>query len=349
MYVAEVNKDLQSLIQRIQSEDPETRRRKAAVEQKLTGNKGWSVTPDGLVRFKGRMYILSRENLRWNLISLHHDDPLAGHFGRNRTEQLLKRKFHWTNLQRDVAEYVKECPICQEVAAPRHRLYGNLQSLPIPSRPFVKLSIDFITGLPAVFYQTEMVDAILVIVDHFSKWSLFIPVSSTINAAELADLFYNKVELRFGPPNGIVSNRGPIFTSKFWSKLCYLSYIKLRLSTAFHPQTNGQTERVNQTLEHYLRCFIDEQQTNWPSLLPTAEFACNNAHNATTGFSPFEVLLGYAPDFRLRTEDGTASGEIPAAKARVEKLNDVHQQLQRHWRKAVEAQVKHYNKHHQPI
>jgi transposase InsO family protein len=122
--------------------------------------------------------------------------------------------------------------------------------------------MDFITRLPAVLYQTEMVDAILIIVDHFLKWSLFIPVSSMINAAELADLFYNKVELRFGPPNGIISDHGLIFTSKFWSKLCYLSYIKLRLSTAFHPQTNGQTEQVNQTLEHYLRCFIDEQQTN---------------------------------------------------------------------------------------
>jgi transposase InsO family protein len=120
------------------------------------------------------------------------------------------------------------------------------------------------------------------------------------------------VELQFGPPNGIVSDRGPIFTSNFWSKLCYHSHIHLRLSTAFHPQTDGQTERINQILEHYLRCFIDEQQLNWPLLLPTAQFACNNAVNSTTGLPPFQVLYGYSPDFHLRTEDGTFREEVPA-------------------------------------
>lgn len=95
--------------------------------------------------------------------------------------------------------------------------------------------MDFITGLPETIFKNEIVDSIWVVVDRFSKWSLFFPVSTTINAAKLAELFHNYVELRFGPPNGIVSDRGPIFISKFWSNLCYLSHIKLRLSTAFHP------------------------------------------------------------------------------------------------------------------
>lgn len=347
VYAAEVQEDLRDLIKRIQSEDPETQRRKAAVEQRLTRNKGWSVASDGLVRFKDRLYIPSRENLRQTLINLHHDDPLAGHFGKNRTETLLKRKFHWTNLQRDVADYVAGCPVCQGAAAPKHRPYGTLESLPIPSRPFAELSMDFITGLPETIFKNEIVDSIWVVVDRFSKWSLFFPVSTTINAAKLAELFHNYVELRFGPPNGIVSDRGPIFTSKFWSNLCYLSHIKLRLSTAFHPQTDGQTERMNQTLEHYLRCFTNEEQTNWPNLLSTAEFACNNAQNATTGLSPFQVLLGYSPNFQLRTEDGTFSEEIPAVQHRIEKLTKIRENLAEHWQNAIESQKKHFDKHHQ--
>ncbi|OOO05787.1 RNA-directed DNA polymerase (Reverse transcriptase) [Aspergillus oryzae] len=290
VYAAEVQEDLRDLIKRIQSEDPETQRRKAAVEQRLTRNKGWSVASDGLVRFKDRLYIPSRENLRQTLINLHHDDPLAGHFGKNRTEILLKRKFHWTNLQRDVADYVAGCPVCQGAAAPKHRPYGTLESLPIPSRPFAELSMDFITGLPETIFKNEIVDSIWVVVDRFSKWSLFFPVSTTINAAKLAELFHNYVELRFGPPN------------------------------AFHPQTDGQTE---------------------------PEFACNNAQNATTGLSPFQVLLGYSPNFQLRTEDGTFSEEIPAVQHRIEKLTKIRENLAEHWQNAIESQKKHFDKHHQ--
>jgi hypothetical protein len=348
-YVAEANVDLKALIRRLQAEDPETQRRKAAIEQKLKGFKCWTVCPEGLVRYKTRLYIPTGENLRQRLLSLHHDDPLAGHFGRNRTETLLKRKFHWIGIQSDVTEYVETCAICQGAAAPRHRPYGTLGSLPIPSRPFTELSMDFITGLPPTIHEGKIVDSILVIVDRFTKWSIFLAVSCTINAAELAELFHTQVELKFGPPNGIVSDRGPVFTSKFWSKLCYISQIRMRLSTAFHPQTDGQTERTNQTLEHYLRCFIDENQTLWPKLLPTAQFACNNAINATTGSSPFETLLGYSPHFHLRAEDGTSSGEAPAAEVRAEKLQNLRQQLKEHWRKATETQAKHYNDRHKPF
>jgi hypothetical protein len=99
--------------------------------------------------------------------------------------------------------------------------------------------MDFITGLPPVLYEGKVVETIFIIVDKFSKWSLFIPVPLTINIAELAELFHTKVELQFGPPNSIVSDRGLIFTSNFWSELCYHSHIHLRLSTAFHPQINS--------------------------------------------------------------------------------------------------------------
>ena len=279
--------DILEQVGKLQSDDPETNRRKGDVSISKPGSKGWSVDASGLLQYRGRLYVPGKEGIRIKLMQLHHDDPTAGHFGRARTEELLRREYHWVNLQADVQRYVKSCAICQTAQTPRHRPFGKLESLPIPSRPFVELSMDFITGLPQSIWKGRIVDAILVIVDRFSKWCLFFPVSTTMDASELAELFHHDIELRFGPPNGIVSDRGSVFTSRFWSKLCYMSQTKLRYSTAFHPQTDGQTERMNQTLEHYLRCFIDEQQKMWPTLLRTAEFACNNGVNTTIGISPF--------------------------------------------------------------
>jgi transposase InsO family protein len=341
--------DLKTQIGQEQGEDPETRRRIADVKLEKRGNQGWLVDHEGLLRYQNRLYIPIRNGLRQKLLKTYHDDPLAGHFGRTRTTELLKRKFHWVNLQKDVAQYVKECAVCQGAATPRHRPYGELQSLPIPHRPFSDLAMDFITHLPQTIYRDNTVDAILVIVDRFSKYAVFLPVSSTIDAVQLAELFHQEIELRFGPPNSIVSDRGSVFTSKFWSKLCYQSHVKLRFSTAFHPQTDGQTERMNQVLESYLRCFINTEQTNWPTLLPTAQFATNNAVNSTTGLTPFKALYGYDPNFQLRAEDGTSAEEVPATIARLEKLQELRGKLQEAWRKASESQAKHYNKRHEPM
>jgi hypothetical protein len=212
-----------------------------------------------------------------------------------------------------------------------------------------QLSMDFITGLPESRYRGQLVDSILVIVDRFSKYSFFYPVATTITAAELAELFYQEIELAFGPPQGIVSDRGPVFTSAFWSALCYHSQIKRRLSTAFHPQTDGQTERMNQTLEHYLRCFTNDQQTNWPQLLKTAQYACNNAANATIGMSPTMCLYGWQPEFRLDIEGDIPGKRVPGAKARIEKLEEVRQQLRAHWERTTEGYKRQYDKKHQPL
>ncbi|OQE16552.1 hypothetical protein PENFLA_c027G03970 [Penicillium flavigenum] len=319
--------DILDQVGKLQLDDPETNRRKGDVSFSKPGSKGWSVDASGLLRYRGRLYVPKKQGLRIKLMQMHHDDPTAGHFGRARTEELLRRKYHWVNLQADVQKHVKSCAICQTAQTPRHRPFGKLESLPIPPRPFAELSMDFITGLPQSIWKGKIVDAILVIVDRFSKWCLFSPVSTTMDASELAELFYHNVELRFGPPNGIVSDRGSVFTSRFWSKLCYMSQVKLRYSTAFHPQTDGQTERMNQTLEHYLRCFIDEQQKMWPTLLRIAEFACNNAVNATIGMSPFQALLGYNPNFQIRAEDGSVKREAPAALSRIEKLSELREKL----------------------
>ena len=156
--------------------------------------------------------------------------------------------------------------------------------------------MDFVTGLPILTdWKGDSYDSILVIVDRFTKMVYYEPVKVTIDAPELAKVILNVVVWHRGLPDSIVSDRGSLFTSKFWSSLCYFLGIKRRLSTAFHPQTDGQTERQNSTMEAYLRAFVNFEQNDWARLLPMAEFAYNNAKNAITVHTPFELNCGYHP------------------------------------------------------
>ena len=154
--------------------------------------------------------------------------------------------------------------------------------------------MDFVIGLPiSTNWKGDSYDSILVIVDRLTKMVHYEPVKVTIDAPGLAEVILDVVVRHHGLPDSIVSDRGSLFTSKFWSSLCYFLGIKRRLSTAFHPQTNGQTERQNSTMEAYLRAFVNFKQNNWAKLLPMAEFAYNNTQNASIGHTPFELNYGY--------------------------------------------------------
>ena len=156
--------------------------------------------------------------------------------------------------------------------------------------------MDFVTGLPqSADWRDDSYDSILVIVNWLMKMVHYEPVQTTITAPALAEVILNIVVRHHGLPDSIVSDRGSVFTSKFWSSLCYFLSIKRRLSTAFHPQTDGQTERQNSTIKAYLRAFVNYEKDNWTRLLPMAEFAYNNAKHASTGYTPFKLNCGYHP------------------------------------------------------
>ena len=168
--------------------------------------------------------------------------------------------------------------------------------MPIPTQRWKDLSIDFMTGLPvSTDWKGESYDSILVIVDRLTKMIHYEPVKITIDAPGLAKVIIDVVVRHHGLPNSIITDRGSLFTSKFWFSLCYFLGIKRRLSMAFHPQTNGQTERQNSTMEAYLRAFVNWEQNDWARLLPMAEFAYNNAKNASTGYTPFKLNYGFHP------------------------------------------------------
>ena len=247
-----------------------------------------------MLYYQGLLYL--PEIIRIEIISRHHNDPLISHFGIKKTWEQVVRKYYWSTLQADIETYMKRCDVCMTSKVVKHKPSSDLQSLPVPTHCWKDLSMDFVTGLPvSTNWKGETYDSILVIVDRLTKMVHYEPVKVTIDAPGLAEVIIDVVVRHHGLPDSIVSDRGSVFTSKFWSSLCYFLGIKRRLSTAFHPQTDGQTERQNSTMEAYLRAFVNYEQNDWARLLPMAEFAYNNAKNTSTGYIPFELNCGFHP------------------------------------------------------
>jgi transposase InsO family protein len=344
------SRGLQEILLQLQEDDAlATQVRAEAAKDPAAGKLqrgGYTVDPNGLVRRQGRIYVPEKGGGRLEILQRHHDDPLAGHFGHNRTLELIRRKYDWPKLPKDVRDYVATCTLCQQIKPARHSPHGELQSLPLPERPWMDITMDFITDLPPSKKNSKAYDCILVIVDRYTKMSRYIPTRKTIDAEGLADVFFAKIFRHYGAPRSIVSDRGPIFTAKYWSTFCYLLTIRRRLSTAFHPQTDGQTERQNQTLEQYLRAYTNYQQDDWVRLLPYAEFAYNNSRNATTGLTPFFALYGYNPDISIC--EGRPKDDIPAASERLAELQRVRKEMESAWSKAVATQATYYNRHRTP-
>jgi len=295
---------LNELLLELQKGDTSTASWKQSITEGRRHNAGsakdnqneWHVDNQELLRRNGATYVPNDPAVRQEIIQINHDDPYGGHFGKAKTVEIVQRKYYWPTMGRDIKDYVRTCEVCQKMKTPRHRPYGELQSLPIPKQPWESVSMDMITGLPpSADADSKAYDAILVIVDRFTKMAKYFPVRKTIGAVDMAQLFHDHIICAFGTPASIVKDRGSIFTSQFWSSLCFYMKARRRLSTAFHPQTDGQTERQNQMLEHYLRCYINYRQDDWVKWLPQAEFAYNNAAHSLTGTSPFFAMYGYNP------------------------------------------------------
>ena len=280
----------------------------------------WTKDDTGLIRCDGRIYVPDTGDLRLRVLRMKHDHPTAGHFGQNKTLALIRREFTWPNLRSMVNDYVRSCTSCAWSKAPRHKPYGTLQQLPVPDKPWNSISMDFIEHLP----PSSGFTAILVVVDRFSKQSIFIPTYDTINSADLAVLFVQHVFSKHGVPSHVTSDCGSEFVSQFFRSLGKALNMTLHFTSGYHPEADGQTERVNQTLEQYLRHYCSYQQDDWSQLLPLAEFAYNNAPSETTGISPFFANKGYNPNLEVHPERDLASA---AARDYVVNLDELHNEL----------------------
>ncbi|MBW0561558.1 hypothetical protein O181_101273, partial [Austropuccinia psidii MF-1] len=206
----------------------------------------YSLEPQAkLLLFKDRVVIPSNEEIQLNILQKHHDSPLGGHPGQEKTLKLIKRNFYWAGMNQFIKDYVSSSQQCSRNKNIHHKKFGLLKPLSIPSGPWNSLSMDFITKLPL----SNNFDSILVVVDRFSKMEIFIPAYGTITSLDLAQIFISHVFSKHGLPVSIVSDRGSLFVSSFWNQLCQQLKISRDLLTAFHPETDGQTERVNQILE----------------------------------------------------------------------------------------------------
>ena len=282
------------------------------------------------------------------LISRHHNNPLAGHFGINKIRELIARKYYWPTLHRNVETYIKGCNICLASKAVWYKPYGNLQTLPVPTHRWKDLSIDFITVLPILTdWKGKSYDLILVIVDRLTKMVHYKPVKITIDAPGLAEVIIDVVIRHHGLHNSIITDWGSLFTLKYWSLLCYFLDIKRRLSTAFHPQTNGQMERQNSTMEAYLRAFVNWEQNDLAHLLPMAEFTYNNAKNASTRDTPFELNCGFYPQvfFEDDLDPRSKSRSVNKLANKLKELMNICQQNLLH---AQKLQKKAHNKGMKP-
>ncbi|KAE8691406.1 hypothetical protein F3Y22_tig00110890pilonHSYRG01301 [Hibiscus syriacus] len=220
-----------------------------------------------------------------------HDSKWAGHPGVDRTLALLSEQYYWPHMAEDVQAYVKTCLVCQQDKIEAKKPAGLLQPLPIPERPWESISMDFIIGLP----KTDGLSSIMVVVDRFSKYATFIPASKVCPAVEVARLFLKHVVKYWGMPKTIISDQDTQFTGRFWTELFKLMGSSLNFSTAVHPQTDGQTERVNALLEIYLRHYVSANQRDWPKLLDVAQFSYNLQRSEATNQSPFEIVTGQQP------------------------------------------------------
>ncbi|CAA7028462.1 unnamed protein product [Microthlaspi erraticum] len=227
-------------------------------------------------------------SLRLRVIEELH---VEGHVGRDRTLQLVSASYYWPTLRRDVERFVERCRACQ-LAKGQASNAGLYLPLPIPTQPLTDLSMDFILGLPRTQRGN---DSIFVVVDRFSKMAHFIPCKRTTDAVKVAQLFFQEIYRLHGLPTSIVSDRDKRFLSHFWRSLWKMLHTSLDMSTAYHPQTDGQTEVTNRALGNMLRCLVGENIRSWESRLCQAEFAHNHATNRSSGFSPFEVVYSLLP------------------------------------------------------
>jgi hypothetical protein len=240
-----------------------------------------------------RLVVVDDTPLRRGVISLYHDSPTAGHPGISNTTWAIARDYWWPNMKQTIAEYIKGCHLCQ--SRKNNPTKPKPPPFPIPSDnftlPFTSVAMDFIVKLPI----SHGYDSILTITDTFSKACIFIPCNETIDAIGTALLYATHVLPHYGLPLRIISDRDPRFMAAVIQELfCSLSITHNR-STAYHPQTDGQSEQSNQKLEQYTRIFTNYHQTNWSRLLPLAQFAFNAWPNATTKKAPFELIMGHIP------------------------------------------------------
>ncbi|GJZ47375.1 putative reverse transcriptase domain-containing protein [Tanacetum coccineum] len=244
---------------------------------------------DGTLCLNGRSWLPCYGDLRTVIMHESHKSKYSIHPGSEKMYQDVKKLYWWPNMKADIATYVSKCLTCAKVKAEHQRQSGLLVQPEIPQWKWDNITMDFVTKLPK---SSQGYDTIWVIVDRLTKSAIFIPMKETDPLEKLARMYLKEVVTRHGIPVSIICDRDPRFASNFWRSLQKALGTSLDMSTAYHPQTDGQSERTIQTLEDMLRACVIDFGNGWVKHLPLVEFSYNNSYHASIKTAPFEALYG---------------------------------------------------------
>ncbi|KAJ9562962.1 hypothetical protein OSB04_008122 [Centaurea solstitialis] len=272
----------QSQVEAIKADNQKRERIKGQVDQLAADSRGL------LTRY-GRVWVPVSCEARQTLLDEAHKSKFSIHPGATKMYRDLRTDYWWPGMKRDVAKYVEKCLTCLRVKAEHQKPHGKLQPLEIPEWKWEHVTMDLVTGLPRTVRRH---DAIWVVVDRLTKSAHFIAIREASSSEVLADIYVREIVARHGVPVTVISDRDVRFTSRFWSKFHEELGTTLQFSTAFHPQTDGQSERTIRTLEDMLRACVLDFGGSWESHLPLVEFSYNNSFHASIGMPPYEMLYG---------------------------------------------------------
>ena len=294
------------------------------------------------------MVVLDDLDVKSLLVSELHSIPYAVHPGVQRTIDKVKHYFWWKDMARDIREFVESCPTCQLKKSDHTLQKGSLQSLAIPEAKWQEVSVDFVMDLPVA---ADGQDSIMTVVDRATKRVHLIPCKKTTTAGEAARLYWQHVVRLHGVPRAIHTDQGAQFVGRWWHEIWTLLGTKLRYGTEYHPQSQGQVERMNAVVSQTLRCLMTDvaDLSRWKDFLPTVEMVVNSLPNRSTGYNPFFLMYGYNLVLSIELLKGDESTNVETLSKFLERTQEVWRRARAQMEKVVVAQKKYYDQKHRDV
>ncbi|KAJ9520563.1 hypothetical protein QJQ45_007423 [Haematococcus lacustris] len=289
----------------------------------------YELSETGLWMSGGKVVVPKSPLVKREVLEACHDAKYAGHMGMSKTWHTVDLSFTWPGMRKDVEDYVRQCDACQRNKPSTRLKAGKLQPLSIPGRRWESVSMDFIVKLPNS--GERGFDSILVFVDRLSKMVHLVPTKESISAFDMATHFFHEVVRLHGMPASVITDRGPHFNSHFWEHVCALCKVAHYMSSAYHPESDGQTERVNRVIEEMLRHYVNDAHTDWAEHLPWVEFAINNSWHESIRQTPFFLNYGQHP---LTPATLDLPRKVPQASAFAENVEKEVHKARQCWREA---------------
>jgi len=327
------SKFIVELIKILQQENEFAVRLKADETMNIWKNdvEAWTLNNQEMIKYNKSLYVSEDFSVREELLKHHHDDLLVRHFNADKISELLNCKYYWKSMIKNVKEYINTCNIYQRVKMKHHLSYDELRSLFQLTDSWKEIIMNFIIDLSSSKWKEVMYDLILMIVDYYMKMIYYLSMKKILTVIELAELFFEKIALRYEISNDIIIDKDNLFINAFWSEICYHVKMKQRLSIIFHSQTDDQTEQQNQTLKHYLRVYCSEKQDDWAMLLFVIEFMYHQTKHFSLSCSLFKVMYDYESIFDIHIKNDAMKEEVLTVKECVEMLQDMQNMLTQWW------------------